>query len=190
MHRLVIPLLAVVAGLIFGITSDSHSSVAGTWTATHSGETGGEGSGIGLARKDLIYTFPDAFPAQVCKSNGAGASCYSYRNNLSCSKLINDGMVCGGSAGHSCGNREFLNNDGICVTKNEQPNCGGPTGDTPQPAPANPVIVSTGEKIQTEEDWTSGGVDPLRFVRNYSAFAVTAFAPNYSRLGPRWRSNF
>lgn len=184
MHRLVIPLLALIAGLIFGITSDSHSSVARTWTAVHSGATGGEGSGIGLAKSDQVYTFPNANGPQACWADAFTATCYSWNNQIGCFKTPNFGYTCGGAAvAGACDNGTVTNSEGRCVRKEHCATCG-----TVQKA--DPVVINTGETIESEIDWTSGGVDPLVLTRNYGAFASTVYAPNYSRLGPRWRTNF
>jgi RHS repeat-associated protein len=57
-------------------------------------------------------------------------------------------------------------------------------------AVGNPVDITTGRKMEYVIDWSSGGATPLEFARYYSSISEPFAAPNTTRFGGGWRSNF
>ncbi|MDE2384366.1 MAG: RHS repeat protein [Alphaproteobacteria bacterium] len=191
MHRIISACLALVLGVFFSAVLGVDSSKAGGgygsggyWIVPHLGtQVSGNGGGGGLAVADQRYVFPYSQAPTFVRVSPGDASATSYANNLGCSSILNDGQPCGGSAIHVGCNGTFWDALYDCRSQINMANCNGATG-------GNPVEITTGEKVQRETDWTSGGVDPLVLTRLYRSNSIAAFAPNYTRLGIMWRTNF
>ncbi|MDE2274722.1 MAG: hypothetical protein KGK09_00350, partial [Burkholderiales bacterium] len=94
----------------------------------------------------------------------------------------------GGEAAGSFVNPGDLNKARPTSKVNSQkPNCaGGGSGTGPEsPTSDNPVKLSTGEKIQDETDFSSGGLYGLSLQRTYRSASTAG-----SMFGPHWLSNF
>jgi RHS repeat-associated protein len=181
-HKNLFAVFLILTSILVGLVFQLNLSFAGTWTAAHCAGTGGEGQGYAIATADQACLWPTAAAAETCTGTSV-ISCVSYSNNLACKQAPpDDRMPCGGGAIHSCNAGEFMNASGMCVRRVKCKHCGLGLG--------NPVDVTTGEKVQEEIDWSSGGDHPLVFRRLYNSFSDSIIAPNYSRLGPKWRSNF
>jgi YD repeat-containing protein len=171
---------------------------AGNWVNTHecgaNNVVGGEGTGLFVALKDKQCFFPASGPIDLRHEDGNGAWVSSLQNGPSCVAAPGIFFSCTGAASHYCftGNEygKFSENrsaSGECVPIH-QLNDGGCSGKATNDT--NPIQIIFGRKAQDFEDWSSGGVHPLKFVRSYASSYQVLMAPVYSRLGKAWRSNF
>ncbi|MFT3673511.1 MAG: RHS repeat-associated core domain-containing protein [Aestuariivirga sp.] len=132
-------------------------------------------------------TWPSSADASFCRGH---RSCYSIGNNAVCVAHPTDDFQCGGAALLHCNEKESKVQGGTaCLIVDRQrvhQTCqsGGAL------STANPVDVGSGIKTQRFDDWTSGGISPLRLSRLYNSQFMTVAAPLRTMMGTGWRTNF
>ena len=180
--------LSFVVALIFSVALHFAYIVtpaeAGYWVPTQSCAlpNGGEGSGPGKAAASEQCEFPASRPITGCSYFNGQYTCTSEGNDATCNLNPVDYFECWGFSQHYCYAGEAMDQSGQCVPKTPQPNC--------SPSQADPVQIDSGAVFESEVDWSSGGKDPLEFRRHYLSSESILIGPGYSRLGPKWRSNF
>lgn len=130
----------------------------------------------------------DALARVVCGGGtttvgGLGNSSGGSTSTQTCWWEPGDGMSAWGPQGQDTG--QFVENPGDNDSIRDASEGDPPCSNGSNPSHANPIVLSTGNKIEKEVDFESSGIMPLKLERTYNANL------NYVGLfGPQWGSNF
>jgi hypothetical protein len=185
--RLLVAVFLGIAANGLWLTLKGSPAHAGYWYAICQGvrteipDNDASGAGEGLAAASYECNWPEA-TGPHCKATNGVATCRGAHNNFSCQAYIPGTYTCTAYARHECYLGEMPASDGTCIKRTLNKQC--------EISVANPILITTGRKVQSTVDWTSAGVVPFAFTRTYSSAFTFVGSPDYSRLGPAWRSNF